>query len=74
MDKMKYNICKALVLLTFTIFMTTHLYAQAPGTPGGHGSSGNESGGSAPIGSGLMVLTVLGAGWAGYKVRESYKK
>ena len=75
MRTMKNFICKALVLLTLTFFLSIEVSAQAPGTPGRHSSGSNESsGGSAPIGEGLLVLIALGAGWAGYKANAAWKK
>lgn len=39
-----------------------------PEPPGSHGQSGNQPvGGGAPIGSGLLVLAMMGAGYATVK-------
>ena len=38
-----------------------------PALPGGHGYTGNQS---TPLGSGLLVLTALGAGYALSKRRD----
>jgi len=62
---------KAIVVL-FVIMVsvtTTNLLAQVPPPPPpGHGSTGNQPGGNAPIGSGLFILIGLGAAYGGKKV------
>lgn len=48
-------------------------YAQGTPPPppgGGHGQTGNQPGGNAPIGSGVAIMLALGAAWAGKKVYE----
>jgi hypothetical protein len=57
-------------VLALTISSAT--YAQAPPPPPpDHGSSGNQNGGNAPIGSGLLVLLGLGAAYGGKKFYDS---
>jgi len=65
---------------TIIIFLITinslsiSLYAQdPPPPPPSHGSSGNVPGGGAPIGSGLLILAALGAGYGAKKVYD-FKK
>jgi len=43
-----------------------------PPPPDGHGATGNQppTGGNAPIGSGLAILLVMGAAYAGKKAYE----
>ena len=57
-----------IILLTINVSL-----AQDPPPPPGHGTSGNVSGGGAPIGSGLLVLIALGAAYGGKKVFD-YRK
>jgi hypothetical protein len=47
-----------------------------PPPPEGHGSDGNQapSGGTAPIGSGLLMLLGMGAAYGAKKVYNSRKK
>lgn len=60
-------------VLALTISSAT--YAQAPPPPPpDHGSSGNQNGGNAPIGSGLLVLLGLGAAYGGKKYYDSRKE
>lgn len=59
------------------MFFVNKATAQGPPRPpaGGHGQSANQqpgnTGGSAPIGSGLGIMLLMGAVWAGYKVRKN---
>lgn len=60
---------KSLLILLFT-FATATIFAQAPPPPPpDHGETGNTNGGTAPIGSGLVILLGLGAA---YGVRKVY--
>ena len=63
------------MLLLFAALMlsATPLLAQGPPPPppSGHGSPGNQpTGGHAPIGSGLAILLVMGAAYAGKKAYD----
>ena len=66
---LKY-LLKGLVIFTgicLIILISNHLMGQ-PGPPP-HGSSGDQPlGGSAPIGSGLLISLVLGIGYGARKV------
>lgn len=43
-----------------------------PPPPGNHGSTGNQMpGGSAPLGEGVALLSLLAAGYAGWKLRRA---
>ncbi len=54
---------------------TTNLLAQVPPPPPpGHGSTGNQTGGNAPIGGGLFILLGLGAVYGGKKVYNKRKE
>jgi len=47
----------------------------APDPPSGnHGQSGNQPGGNAPIGGGLLILLGLGAAYGGKKLYEMKKE
>lgn len=69
---MKKIIAPFLLTFVFTLFALAG-YCQ-PNPPGGnHGSSGNQNGGNAPIGSGLFILLGLGAAYAGKKLYNMKK-
>ena len=72
---MKKIIITSLVLLALTI-SSTNLSAQGPPPPpgSGHGQTGNQNGGSAPIGGGLFILLGLGAAYSGRKIYEILKE
>jgi hypothetical protein len=68
---MKKLICinfKKIALITLaTMFLSLYLFGSGdpPGPPDNHGSTQNEPpGGSSSIGSGLVLLLSLGAGYA----------
>jgi hypothetical protein len=65
------NYILTLVFSTLFIFFTTDVFSQGPPPPpsgAGHGASGNQNGGNAPIGSGLFILLGLGAAYGGKKI------
>ena len=66
---MKKYILKISFIFLF-LMMVLNGFTQPPPPPSGagHGASGNQTGGSAPIGSGLVVLLSLGAAYGGKKV------
>ncbi len=66
---MKKNIKSLLLILVFTLFAATG-FTQPPPPPSGagHGASGNQTGGNAPIGGGLLILLGLGAAYGGKKL------
>jgi hypothetical protein len=64
-------IFKILTIAVFFLMFNGVANAQAPPPPegsGGQSGSGNVPGGGAPIGSGLVVLLALGAGYGAKKV------
>jgi uncharacterized membrane protein len=68
----KIVIVLAIVLLTLNPF-PKHADGQPP-IPQEHGNDTNlPPGGGAPVGSGLLILTLLGAGYAGLKIRRTEK-
>ena len=44
----------------------------APPTGAGHGASGNQNGGNAPVGGGLFILLGLGAAYGSKKLYHMY--
>ncbi|MBW6492257.1 MAG: hypothetical protein K0B15_13815 [Lentimicrobium sp.] len=63
-------------LLSALLFLSSaQLFAQGPPPPppGGHALDGNQpqSGGTAPIGSGMAILLVMGAAYAGKKAYDA---
>ena len=66
-------------LLLLTMFLGWGLLVNAqPGAPppppgNGHGQTGNQSGGSAPIGGGLAILLSMGAAYGGRKVYKHWQ-
>ncbi len=64
---------KYIATLAFTFLfslLALNGFTQPPPPPSGagHGASGNQTGGNAPIGSGLVVLLGLGAAYGGKKI------
>jgi hypothetical protein len=61
--------------ITFTVALNSLLAQPMPGgDPSGGGSGNLPVGGSAPIGSGLVILLALGAGYGSKKVYNARKK
>jgi len=70
---------KSIVTLAITALFTLFAYngfSQGPPPPpsGGHGQSGNQTGGNAPIGGGLFILLGLGAAYGGKKLYNMNKE
>ncbi len=64
-----------LITLLITASATTTLVAQVPPPPPpGHGQTGNQTGGNAPIGGGLFILLGLGAAYGGKKLYNLRKE
>ncbi len=65
---------KQITTILFTIVLTLFAFngfSQGPPPPpsgAGHGASGNQTGGNAPIGGGLFILLGLGAAYGGKKL------
>ncbi len=64
---------KQITTILFTIALTLSVsngFTQPPPPPtgAGHGASGNQTGGNAPLGSGLFILLGLGAAYGGKKL------
>ncbi len=73
------------IILTAMLLAGTAVFsginAQDPPPPpppgGGHGSGSNQTGGSAPLGSGIALLLTLGAGYGAkkmYRMRSEQSK
>ena len=70
---------KKTIIITLLVIIasvtTTSLFAQAPPPPPpGHGQTGNQTGGNAPIGGGLFILIGLGAAYGGKKLYDLKKE
>jgi hypothetical protein len=71
---MKKQITSLLFTIVLTVF-TVNGFCQAPPPPptgAGHGATGNQNGGSAPIGGGLFILLGLGAAYGGKKLYKLF--
>lgn len=66
---------KKILSLLFTFTLGTILFAQAPPSPPGDPGSGNTpvGGGAAPVGSGIVLLLALGAGYGTKRIYDSRK-
>ena len=70
---MKKTIITLLVIIASVT--TLNLFSQAPPPPPpDHGSTGNQNGGNAPIGSGIFILLGLGAAYGGKKFYDVRKE
>jgi len=70
---------KQIITLAFTFIFTLFAsigFAQPPAPPtgSGHGASGNQNGGNAPVGGGLFILLGLGAAYGGKKLYDKQKE
>ena len=75
--KKTIKVITALLLFAALTISSTPLLAQGPPPPPpGHGETGNQPppGGDAPIGSGMAILLVLGAAYAGKKAYDSHSE
>ena len=64
---------KQIITFAFTIIFTLFAYngfSQGPPPPPGtgHGQTGNQNGGSAPVGGGMFILLALGSAYGGKKL------
>jgi len=68
---------KLIITAIFFGLLSFSLQAQPPDPPGGHGETEDqESGGGAPLGSGIIIMTVLGAAYAGkkaYNIKKDFE-
>lgn len=73
---MKKKVINIITILTIAFFLSHNftLLAQPPDPPSGSNTQTNKLGGSAPIGSGLMILLGLGAAYGGRKLYNLRKE
>jgi len=75
---MKTKFSTYLLLAGFFLIASLPALAQDPPPPppgGGHGQGGNQTpGGSAPVGSGLVVMIALGAAYGSKKIYDARKR
>ncbi len=63
-----------LLAISFILLANSHLFAQGPPPPPvDPETGGGPVGGSAPMGSGTMMLLALGGLYVGYKSRKSFR-
>ena len=70
---MKKFITQILFTFIFVLFALVGFSQAPPPPPPGHGQTGNQSGGDAPIGSGLVILMSLGAAYGSRKLYKMKK-
>jgi hypothetical protein len=63
------------LIIALTCITELTIASEPPPPPGGTGLNGNQGpGGTAPLGSGLVILLSLGAGYGARKLIEKRKK
>lgn len=70
---------KLIIMLLAIMLLTINPFSlradDPPPPPNQHGSNNNQPpGGGAPVGSGLLILTMLGAGYGWLKIKNGEKK
>lgn len=67
---------KLIVTVIFLLMLSFGVQAQVPDPPGGGHGTGvdQEAGGAAPLGSGLVIMTILSAAYVGKKTFSTKKK
>lgn len=73
MEKMKKHIA-TIALIISLLFPLSLISQDVPPPPPGHDAIGNQEGGRAPVGGGLLILLGLGAAYGGYKGYRIYQK
>jgi len=62
------------ILVIIGLTFSADIFAQVPPPPPpGHGETGNQTGGNAPIGGGLFILIGLGAAYGSKKLYDLRK-
>jgi hypothetical protein len=67
----------AILALIINLGSVNQLHANGgapPPPPPQHGQGGNVPGGGAPVGEGLLILSVLAGAWGVKKMRSAQKK
>lgn len=66
----------ATIALIISLLFPLGLISQdvPPPPPPGHDNTGNQDGGRAPIGGGLLILLGLGSAYGGHKGYRNFKK
>jgi len=65
----------AIIVISISMLITVSpAFSQGPPPPpsGGHGQTGNQTGGSAPLGGGMFIMLTLGAVYGGIKIRNKF--
>ncbi len=71
---MKKIIVQIVIVIGLSLSSMALLAQVPPPPPGGHGESGNQPGGGAPIGGGLGILMALGAAYGGRKIYKAWQQ
>ena len=73
-----FKVLASTLMVFVAITFATSAFAQNPPPPppgGGHGQTGDQpSGGGAPIGEGLLILSLLGAAYGARKTYQAKKE
>ena len=65
----------AIIVISISMLITVSpAFSQGPPPPpsGGHGQTGNQTGGSAPLGGGMFIMLTLGAVYGGIEIRNKF--
>ena len=71
---MKKQILSITLTIFFSLFASIGFTQPPPPSGSGHGATGNQTGGNAPIGSGLFILIGLGAAYGSKKLYSMKKE
>ncbi|MDA3942850.1 MAG: hypothetical protein PF694_04840 [Bacteroidetes bacterium] len=70
---MKKSFFQLMLTLSLILFASIIFAQSPPAPPPEHGSGTNETGGGAPLGSGIGILLALGAAYGGRKIYKAWK-
>jgi hypothetical protein len=73
MKKTQKIVLTVFFALSLMVAQNSFATTDPPNPPGEHGQTGDQAGGSAPIGGGLFILLGLGAAYGGKKLYD-YRK
>jgi hypothetical protein len=71
---MKKILTTSLVLFSLLLGSQQLISQPPPPPPGGHGDTGNQNAGNAPIGGGLFILLGLGAAYGAKKLYSLHQE